>query len=260
MSRQRVPWEGADPKVGDYLAGRVRCDAWLIAGVSPIRRHDATGARLTLDVRRVTIADIPKGATLHPRSRIAVVDPLGPAVVRIHAGYGQTAVMKTQWRDPDDTRPNASRRPREITGYRTYCPLRRMARLSGSQITVAHIAAADAFRLAVDIATIGLTGEQSGVHGVYGPTFGPSINAVLQATASSEAAEVVRRLAPSQHRMAEAIVLRNRSLQAWCTERATAIGRTANPEIEMGRLLALLDVLADHYELQDAPEPREVVG
>jgi hypothetical protein len=260
MSRHRVPWEGADPKVGDYLAGRAKCDAWLIAAVSPIRRHDATGARLTLDMRRVTIADVPRGATLHPRTRIAAVDPLGPAVVRIHASHGETAVMKTQWRDPDDMRPNAAHRPREITGYRTFCPLRRMARLSGSQITEAHIAAADALRLAVDIATIGLTGEQSGVHGVYGPTFGPSINAVLQAQAGTEATQVIWRLAPSQHRMTEAIVLRNRSLQAWCTERAAETRRTVSPEVEMGRLLALLDVLADHYGLQDMPEPREVVG
>jgi hypothetical protein len=260
MSRQRVPWEGADPKVGDYLAGRARCDAWLIAGVAPIRRHDATGARLTLDVRRVTIRDVPKGATVHPRSRIAQVDPLGPASVRISAAQGQTAVMRTHWRDPDDVRPNASRRPREVTGYRTYCPLRRMARLKGSQISEAHIAAADAFRLMWDIATIGLTGERSDVRGTYGPSAGPSINAVLQAGASSEAMRVLRRFVPPQLLMLEVIVLRNRSLQAWCTERSAEIGRSINPEVEMGRLLAVLDVLADQYDLADGAEGREVVG
>ena len=260
MSRQRVPWDGADPKVGDYLAGRIKCDAWLIAGVSPVRRHDASGARLTLDMRRVTIRDVPRGAVVHPRSRIAVVDPLGPAPVRIHAAQGATAVMKTHWRDPDDVRPNASRRPREVTGYRTFCPLRRMARLAGSQVSEAHIAAADAFRLMVDIATIGLTGERSDVHAAFGPSAGPSINAVLQANAASEAAQLLRRFAPQQHGMLEMIVLRNRSLQAWCTDRAKATACPVSPDVEMGRLLSILDVLADQYGLEDGAESREVVG
>jgi hypothetical protein len=136
-----------------------------------------------------------------------------------------------------------------------------MARQAGSQITEAHIKAADALRLMVDIATIGLTGEQSDVRGAYGPSAGPSINAVIQAGASTQAAQVIQRLAPSQCRMAETIVLHNRSLQAWCHEEAAATGRRVNPEIEMGRLLALLDVLTDQFGLEDdRGGAREVVG
>jgi hypothetical protein len=173
------------------------------------------------------------------------VDPLGPPLVRQQASQGgPTAVMRSQWRDPDDLRPNAQHRPREIDGYRTYCPLRRMSRSPGSQITPRHIAAADLLRSAVDMAVIGSQGGYGllGLGGLYGPLAGPSVGALRQSAAQREACRALTRLAPSQRALLTAIVLFNHSLQAWCAE---TTGR--NPQVEMGRLLGVLDVLADHY-------------
>ena len=173
------------------------------------------------------------------------VDPLGPPLVRQQASQGgPTAVMRAEWRDPEDVRPNAQHRPREIVGYRTYCPLRRMARVQGSQITREHITAADLLRNAVDMAVIGSRGglDPGGLGAVYGPLSGPSVAALRQSAAMREAQRAISRLAPSQRALLTAIVLLNRTLQSWC---ADPPGR--NAQVEMGRLLGVLDVLADHY-------------
>jgi hypothetical protein len=152
--------------------------------------------------------------------------------------------MRGAWRDPDDVRPNAQHRPREISGYRTYCPLRRMARAHGSQVTERHIAAADLLRAAVDLAVIGASGvlDLAGLGAVFGPVNGPTRAALRQAAAMAEAQRALTRLAPSQRELLTAVVLFNCSLQTWC---ARPPGH--NAQVEMGRLLGVLDVLADHY-------------
>jgi hypothetical protein len=71
-----------------------------------------------------------------------------PETVRLmhrNAG-GPTGVMKANWRDPDDL--NVHRRmAREISGWRSYCPLRRlMEQGRSSAISAEHILAADMLR------------------------------------------------------------------------------------------------------------------
>lgn len=54
---------------------------------------------------------------------LAMVSALFAA--RLVAQEGPAGVMASSWRDPTDTTPTAARAPRQIHGYRTYCPLRR---------------------------------------------------------------------------------------------------------------------------------------
>jgi hypothetical protein len=246
---RRVCWDGPNPSPGEFLAGRQSKLVWLIQAVQVHRRLDAAGAGITLELARQD-APLPNGAVLHPAIRVQASDPSGPARTRQLIGSGPTAVMKDSWRDPSDMTPNASKRPREIAGYRTYCPLRRMMAGRGSQITSAHIMAADRFRTQVDLAVIGCGGARDGEPNAqaYGPRLGPSAAAVLQATSSGEVKAALDRFAATHHPMLIEIVLRNRSLHAWCANLATKLGKPPDLHVEMGRLLTILDILADHYE------------
>jgi hypothetical protein len=175
-------------------------------------------------------------------------DPEGPADVRQTARAGPTAVMRAEWRDPDDMRPNAQHKPREITGYRTYCPLRRMAAIKGSQVTDQHIYAADILRGQIDLAVIGRGGrEMIALQRGFGPVSGPSANAVLQVWAAMQARRALTRLAPAARIMLTEVVLFNRSIHAWCAALAAQRGWMPDKKIEMGKLIAILDILADHY-------------
>lgn len=171
-------------------------------------------------------------------------DPAGPAKVRQRAGEGPTAVSKLSWRDPDDMRPNA-RYAREVHGYRTYCPLRRMALQRGSQITERHIKAADRFRSQADLAIIGAGGSYDLLvtHGGFGPSLGPSAAAIETAAAALGLSKALRRVPPVLRPMLVEVVLLNRSLQTWCLAAPVPL----DAKIEMGRLLALLALLVDHY-------------
>ena len=179
------------------------------------------------------------------RPRALRIDLTGPPAVRQrHREGGPTAVMRSEWRDPDDIKPDARHKPREIDGYRTYCPLRRMARQTGSQITLRHIAAADALRLAVDLAVIGAQGDREQfIRALYGPVSGPGKAAMRQTAAIREAERALRQILPGYRALLTEIVLFNRSLAAWCA----MVNPARNPQIEMGRLLGILDQLAAHY-------------
>lgn len=248
---KRVCWDGPHPRPGDYLASRTAGVIWQIQTVQVHRSADASGSGLSLAlVRQAHPHPLPRGAVLHPASRVHPSDPTGPARTRQIIGSGPTAVMKDHWRDPNDTTPNASHRPREITGYRGYCPLRRMMASKGSQITTAHVMAADRFRTQVDLAMIGCGGERDGEpnHQGFGPHAGPSNGAILQATSSGAIKVALARFAASHLPMLIAIVLNNHSLHWWCAQSQARTGKTTPPDIEMGRLLTILDILADHYD------------
>lgn len=247
---RRVCWDGPNPSVGDYLAARGSL-IWRICGVQIHRRADALGAGLTLSLARQDLP-LPQGAVLHPATRVQTSDPTGPARMRQLIGSGPTAVMKITWRDPSDMTPNASHRPRDITGYRTYCPLRRMKTNRGSQITSAHIMAADQFRTQFDLATIGCGGARDGEPQgqAYGPRKGPSAGAVLQAESALAIRVVFARFAASHQRMLLAIVVHNRSLHAWCALEHARTQKAPVPDLEMGRLLTILDILAVHYDVE----------
>jgi len=142
-------------------------------------------------------------------------------------------------------RPNA-REAREITFFRRYCPLRRMQAQHGtrSQITERHIIAADWLRQIADLTRFGLSPlrDNAPVLSIaYGPRAGPSAAALLSSIASREFRRTILRFTIGQRLMLTAVVLLNQSVNAWCEE-----NHIVTPQIEMGRLLAILDLLAEH--------------
>jgi hypothetical protein len=239
---RRVPWDGPNPAPGEFLAGKGR-SYFRIRSVVPLVRPSPDGARLSLDLLRQGASDLPDGAVVHPLSRYAASDPAGPPRIR-QITDGPAGVMRDRWRDPSDTRPTAAARPRLVTGYRSSCPLRRMAAAKKSHITDIHIVAADHFRTMYDLAYLGYTMTADGVKVAagYGPRPGPSQAAHAQSAARGSVQRALARFAPPQTAMLTAIVLQNSSLYAWCAE-----GRL-NASVEMGKLIAILDILADHYD------------
>lgn len=171
------------------------------------------------------------------------IDPEGPSSVRQNKA-GPTGVMKGSWRDPDDIRPGAARRAREITGYRSYCPLRRMAAMKHSQVTERHIIGADQYRLAVDITVFGCSGGRNiaGGHTGFGPIAGPSAAAAMQARCAREVARLLARIPLAHRAMLTEIIILNRSLHNWCSQQR---GRESGKE--MGKLIVILDIIEDHF-------------
>jgi hypothetical protein len=245
--RQIIAWDGPAPYPGDYLAGRGADECWRITAIARM----SSGGRLSLDMQKASRATAPPRAVMHAWSRLASHDAEGPARVRQVAAAGPTSVMRSAWRDPDDIKPNASHRPREITGYRTFCPLRRMMAHRGSQIDERMVLAADMLRGQVDIAVIG-KGARSmeGLRQGFGPVTGPPGSALAQVQALTQARRALARLAPATRTLVAEVVLFNRAIHAWC--HLTDPVRDA--KVEMGRLLGALEVLVDHYaaEIDDA--------
>lgn len=256
-TRLRIAWDGPHPHAGDFLAGRHPGLIWRIQTVTPDR---APGGELTLALQRHD-GVVPRRAILHPPERGHRTDLAGPARVRQLITTGPNAVMRANWRDPDDIRPNAARRPAQITGYRTYCPLRRMAAGSGSQITDTHIIAADQFRAQVDLAVIGRGGSSLGELARYGfgPLKGPSPAAIVQACADKDVRQVLRHFAPSHCLMLTHILLLNQSLRSWCLRLTAERGKPVQEHVEMGRLLTILDLLVHHYDLDIALAQSEMI-
>jgi hypothetical protein len=176
---------------------------------------------------------------------LASLDPPPHRIAR----DGPTAILRTEWRDPDDTNPN-HRQARTISGYRTFCPLRRMLKASGTQITEHHIMAADKLRIAVDAATIGFSAERdlslSVTALMFGPLLGPSRNASLQAQAWNTARRALGIFTVEQRKMLTHVVLQNRTIQSW----AQSHDPVRNAQTEMGKLLAVLEILTLYFETE----------
>jgi hypothetical protein len=187
----------------------------------------------------------------HSRKAAATLPALAtddPPYRRRHRD-GPAALLHTEWRDPDDTNPN-HRQARQINGYRTFCPLRRMFRLTGTQITERHILAADKLRTAIDAATIGFSAERdlslSVTAIMFGPLLGPSRNALLQAQAWRTARRALGIFTDEQRRMLTHVLLENRTIQSW----AQSYEPPRNQQVEMGKLLAIVEILTLHFEAE----------
>jgi hypothetical protein len=177
----------------------------------------------------------------------------GVQEVRKSRSGGPTALLRSSWRDPTDTSPTAAKTARQVSGWRTYCPLRRLAAGRSSNITEMHIHAADMLRQAADAAGIGFSAEKDDMPVtsiVYGPKPGPGPAAL----ASDKAARTLERdwklFAPSQHAMIRGIILRNWAVEHWCKVEAERTDRRIDPRLEMGKLVAILEVLAEHYRTE----------
>ena len=241
-----VPWQGEDPEAGDLLAQRRGKLVWVIDAVERIAER-ADGCRLRLTVHTIRR---PARCVVHSHNRIAHQrSPGDPPDVRQGRPGGRTAVVSSEWRDPDDISPTASRTPRQVRGWHTFCPLERM-RSAGSRITSEHIAAANVLRAATDAASYGFTTLRDLnelATGLPGPSTGPSEAAKKQAVACGV---VQRALAPfdlATVAMLNAILIENTTINAWCAARTVETGRRYDPAQYIGSLMQCLDILVKHF-------------
>ena len=152
--------------------------------------------------------------------------------------------MLSTWRDPDDITPGARRTPREITGFRSYDPLRKLMMHPNSNVSVAHVMAADKLREAVDIAALGYSGERPLIYVAHQPQprWGMSKPDIARTAADRIVRRVLRIFPATQIHMIEVVILRNVTVAVWARAHKT------NQQIEMGRLLSILDRLVQYFE------------
>jgi hypothetical protein len=162
--------------------------------------------------------------------------------------------MRSSWRDPDDTTPGARRTPKEITGFRAACALRRMLHrhAASSSITEEHVIAADLLRLQVDAVLIGFSGrrELMPVQSLmYGPLTGPSMAAIRSAKAWKPLRRALALFTEAERRLLTWVVLENRSVTSWCAALLER-GLPALLNREMQMLVTMLDRLVEHYDVE----------
>jgi hypothetical protein len=182
------------------------------------------------------------------------LDPNRPPDVRLAARSGPSAIVRGEWRDPDDIRPNASRTARTIVGYRTYCPLRRCRDAKGdaAAYSLQHVLAADELRRLADAVLIGFGGRRDmiAIQAItYGPRTGPSTTAIRQARAWPAYRRAMAPFAAGQRELIAFVLLMNWSIQRWVA-RLKDRGDRGDPAQETGRLVAILDILAEHFSVE----------
>jgi hypothetical protein len=155
------------------------------------------------------------------------------------------SAMKASWADPLDDNPNR-RVARCVTGYRSFCRLRRMLGNLAVGITELHVIAADRLRLIADIAQIGFLGARDlGMPAnavVHGPRSGPSAAALARARHEHDYNRAMSSFDPEQTALVHAVILRNHSLSAWCRE------RHVSPARAKAMLIGVLDLLVEHFD------------
>jgi hypothetical protein len=163
--------------------------------------------------------------------------------------------MRGEWRDPDDMTPDARRTGRTVTGWRSYCPLRRCIERHGAStvLTAEHVMAADHLRLLHDGARLGFSAAcdlSMPVQSVfYRPSMGPSVRAMKQTQCQREFTRAWRLFDDEQHDLLGHVVLSNLPVRSW------ALPRHIAPTRAMAKLAGVLDLLCDffHDELRRAP-------
>ena len=184
--------------------------------------------------------------------RAIVVDPrlteaaVGTTKARIANG---TAIAGT-WRDPDDR--NANRREAaEVVGHRAVDGL--MALCNMGSISRSHYAAGDRYRRTWEMGSVGLGGSSLGHLGSVrvGLTggIGPSEVRSQYLERYQAAQKALGRLAE----IIDDVVCAGVSLTAYARRAGIRSASTA-----LGRLIAGLDVLRDHFETVDEPRKRRV--
>lgn len=161
------------------------------------------------------------------------------------------SVMRSEWTDPDDIKPNARHTARRIVGYRSFCPLRRAMRHDGSGITELHIAAADKLREIWDVARLGYSANAHPlVHVVTAqrPRSGPSQAEQARERADRTLRRALALFTAAQRELLDAVVLRNITVHAFASTVANETGQRFDPNTMRGKLIAVLDVLATHWQ------------
>jgi hypothetical protein len=241
-------WDGPNPTKGEWICGK----RGGVLKIRDVRARPGQAERLLLELEKPRAGQtLPPDAVLHPYARYQPHDAQGPARSRQTAHDGVSAVVAARWVDPDDNRPSARGSARTVRGWRAYCPLRRARERKGSLLTERHVAAADILRRLWDLARLGPTDARAaGLAGAEpGPRSGPPTAAQVQARAANDLRIALALFSPVQLRMLEIIVLRCASIYAWCILEAEHLHlpKPLDQRVELGRLIAVLDILAQHW-------------
>ena len=207
-------------------------------------------------VHRIEVGEMAK--RVQQRRPAKTFDGFGdpPKVRRSQREGGPSAVVETDWADPDDDRPN-QRQARRVKGWRTFDPLRRMHAAYGSHVTAEQIVAADLLRQAFDLASMGLSQMpiwlSEGVNLITHrqPSFGPPASALAQTHACRVFDRAMKGFVlPDEQRMIGAIILSNIDMPMWCRMKQERLDLDVMPNagIEVGRLLAILERLTEHFD------------
>jgi len=190
---------------------------------------------------RPVAAPAPRGADIND-----------PPVSRLLQRPGSVAaLMPAAWVDPDDIKPDAKHKPAAIAGWRSYDPLRKMAGHPNSGVGQGHILAADKLREQVDLATLGFSALRPLIYVSQFalPRWGLGPAAIAQMRAVRSVRRVVALFSPPQLLLLDAVILRNRTLRAYCLSSDPPASALLTKRV----LLLILDRLAEHYdaEIQD---------
>jgi hypothetical protein len=157
-------------------------------------------------------------------------------------------VFRTEWRDPMDTLPTASRLPRTVSGFRAMCPLRKCRARHHDRCSFReeHILAADRLRLDFDGAVIGFSSLKdwrpvTDAH--YRPATGPPATARKQWRCRREFDRAWNMLYADERPVVERVVLRNGLIG----ETASVLEITQRTMTQM--LVGALDRLIKHYDI-----------
>jgi hypothetical protein len=167
-------------------------------------------------------------------------------------GLANQSVMRTEWADIDDFRPNAAKTVKRVTGYRHFCPLRKCLASHGerSPYSVEHVLAADRLRQLADAVAIGFsTGREfTPVQAIrYGPLTGFGQAAARSARAWPAYRRAMALFDQSQRELLTHCLLLNWSLRKWVADlRERSL--PANPVTERQRLVTCLDPLVEHFK------------
>lgn len=281
----RVCWAGANPMPGDGLQKSARV-AYRIRSVKVLHRAELSPKpRLLLTVTRLETGGAVSG-TVHPWERTARPSsgpsrlapdpkPLRTMTAPERAARGlltseeraRTAREKrlvseqdipakadpSAWSDPSDT--VNTRSPRQIKGHRRGDWLGKQYRRQNTDITRDHVEAASRFRCDWDVAQFGLSAgdvlARGFVGGGFGPSAGPTAAASARAVADREVRRVLAAIGPTAAPLLIWTVCENRDVRSFCMAQSELLGEKQDEKKAFGRLLGVLDRLAEHYGINE---------
>ena len=145
-----------------------------------------------------------------------------------------------------------------VSGWRGYCPIRKMRGNPANQITEAHVHAADMLREAADLAWLGYSGERPMLYVAMTaqPRAGMSKADMARNKALRDLGRAIRIFTREQRELIASVILRNESLNSWCRRKTEETGARYDPLAEKHRLLLILDMLAAHFDSEIEDDQR----
>lgn len=272
----RVGWvPECPPKHGDVLMARngrggwvltsarprENGEGWLLAGKrfdgpapavvgSVIWPYSATGcpttppppvASLPSEVGNVRALRLLSDDDINARSKLVVVQ-------RVAAAEALPAKSSpAEWAGPDS--PISQRVAKTVRGRKRCDGIGRLARTPGSAITSLHIQSCNIVKTSFDIAKIGMSSgsrlETNTGSGSGRPSTGPNAAALKTLEHQREITRLFECLGPAASVMLQFCVLENKPFTQWCATQADRAGNPANRQVQMGRLLGVLDRVAE---------------